>query len=83
MVVTISKARLAVLALIFATSFAAIGAGVALASQPHMVNARNYLNQALSELNAANPDKGGHRVSAINLIKQAITQVNEGIQYAQ
>ena len=80
---TSSKARLGVLALVFAFVFAGIGAGVALASQPHMVNARNYLNQALTELNAANPDKGGHRENAINLVKQAITQVNEGIQYAR
>ena len=80
---TISKVRLGAFALVFAILFAAIGAGVALATQPHMVNARNYLNNALSELNAATPDKGGHRANAINLTKQAIEQVNLGIQYAR
>ena len=80
---TISKLQLGALALIFAIVFAAIGAGVALAGQPHMVNARNYLNDALTELNSAAADKGGHRVNAINLTKQAIEQVNLGIQYAQ
>jgi hypothetical protein len=80
---TISKVRLGVLAFVFAIIFTAVGAGVTLASQPHMVNARNYLNDALTELNAASTNKGGHRVNAINLVKQAIEQVNLGIQYAQ
>ena len=47
-----------------------------------MVNARTYLNYALSELEAATANKGGHRVNAINYVRQAIDEVNLGIQYA-
>jgi hypothetical protein len=72
----------AVAAVLFAAVFMGIGATVALASQPHMVNARGYLNSALAQLQAAIPDKGGHRNNAINLVNQAITQVNMGINYA-
>jgi len=81
--VTVSKTRAAVLAAIFALFFAGIGAGTALAVQSHMVNARNYLESALSELNQAESNKGGHRVNAINYTKDAINEVNLGIQYAQ
>ena len=73
----------AVAAIVFAAVFMGIGAGIAMASQPHMVNARNFLNSALSQLNAAVPDKGGHRNNAISLVNQAIQQVNAGINYAQ
>ncbi len=79
----ISKLHFAGLALVFALFFASIGAGVALAAQPHMVNARSYLNSALKELEAANTNKGGHRVNAINYTRNAINEVNLGIQYAQ
>lgn len=79
----LAKARLAVLALLFALFFGIVGAGTALAVQNHMVNARNYLNSALSELQAANTNKGGHRVNAINYVRNAINEVNLGIQYAQ
>ncbi len=50
----ISKLRFTALALVFALFFAALGAGATLAAQPHMVNARSYLNSALNELEAAN-----------------------------
>lgn len=79
----ISRLRLGALALFFALFFAAVGAGVALAAQTHMVNARNYLQSALSELNAAQNNKGGHRVNAINYTKDAINEINLGIQYAK
>jgi lipopolysaccharide export LptBFGC system permease protein LptF len=78
-----SRLRLGVFALLFALFFAMVGAGITLAAQPHMVNARNYLNSALSELQAATSDKGGHRVNAINYVKNAINEVNLGIQYAR
>ena len=70
-------------ALVFATVFMGIGATIAVANQPHMVNARNDLNSALAQLNAAVADKGGHRNNAINLVNQAIGQVNAGIAYAR
>jgi hypothetical protein len=69
-------------AIVFAAVFMGIGATVALAAQPHMVQARGYLNSALAQLQAAVPDKGGHRNAAINLVNQAIGQVNMGINYA-
>jgi hypothetical protein len=78
-----SKRRLGIFALLFALCFGAIGAGTVLAAQTYMVSARSDLRSALSSLEAAQTNKGGHRVNAINLVKQAITEVNLGIQYAQ
>ncbi|HEV3195055.1 MAG: hypothetical protein WB681_09800 [Candidatus Cybelea sp.] len=78
----ISKLRLAAFAVVFAILFSVIGAGTALAVQGHMLNARSDLNSALNELNAATANKGGYRANAINLVRQAINQVNLGIEYA-
>jgi hypothetical protein len=78
-----SNLRAGGLALLFAIIFAAIGAAIALAAQPHMVNARDDLEAALSQLQQASTNKGGHRVNAINYVKSAINEVNLGIQYAQ
>ena len=68
-------------ALIFALGaiFGLACAGTAYAVQTHMMNARYDLNSALSQLNAAEADKAGHRVQAINLVESAIHQVNLGI----
>jgi hypothetical protein len=77
-----SKLRFGALAVLFALFFAAVGAATALAVQNHMVNARTYLRDAYNELEAANTNKGGHRVNAINYTRQAIDEVNLGIQYA-
>jgi hypothetical protein len=74
--------RSGLLALAFALTFMAIGAGIAFASQPYMVNARNDLQAALTQLQSAQQDKGGHRSNAINLVQEAIRQVNLGIQYS-
>lgn len=49
--------------------------------QPFMQNAKNQLQSALSNLNKATADKGGHRNKAIDLVKDAIEQVNKGIAY--
>jgi hypothetical protein len=72
----------AVAAVVFALAFMGIGAGIAMAAQPHMVNARGYLYSALHELQAAVPDKGGYRNNAINSVNAAINQVNAGIHFA-
>ncbi len=77
----VSKARLAVGTSVVALTFATLGAGTAYAIQEHMVNARNDLQQAANELNAAEHDKGGHREAALGLVQQAIDQVNQGIQF--
>jgi hypothetical protein len=78
-----SKLRIGALAIFFALFFAALGAGTAIAVQTHMVNARNDLQAALSQLEQADNNKGGHRVNAINYTKNAINEVNLGIQFAQ
>jgi hypothetical protein len=74
--------RSGLLALAFALLFTAIGAGIAFASQPHMVNARNDLQAALAQLQAAQQDKGGHRANAISYVNSALREVNLGIQYS-
>ena len=53
--------------------------GTALAYQTHMWNALNAEQTALHQLQMAVADKGGHRVNAINLLNQAITQTHLGI----
>jgi hypothetical protein len=79
---SVLKPRASALALAFTIFFAGIGTGLALAAQSHMVNARTYLRDALNELEAAQENKGGHRANAINFVRQAIDEVNLGIQYA-
>lgn len=78
----ISKLRLGAFALVFAIFFGLAGAGITYAGQPHMVTARDYLNDALNQLELAAADKGGHRANAINLVRNAINEVNAGIRYA-
>ena len=80
----ISKLRLAVAGVITAAGFSLAGAGVAYAIQPHMISARDHLNQSLSDLQIADPgDSGGHREQAIEMVRLAIDQVTEGIDYAE
>jgi hypothetical protein len=71
---------LAVLLALFAGGFT--GFGLAAVAQPNMVNARNYLQQALDSLNAATTNKGGYRAQAIKYVNLAITAVNNGISHA-
>jgi hypothetical protein len=49
------------------------------ADQPMMRDALSQLRAARASLQAAAHDKGGHRVSAIRLIDQAIVEVELGI----
>jgi hypothetical protein len=56
-------------------------AGIAAGDQPFMRAARADLMTAKSELQKAIPDKGGHRVKAIELVNQAIAQVNAGMAF--
>ena len=55
--------------------------GVAVADQPLMHDALTNLRQARNNLEHATADKGGHRVTAIRLVDQAITEVQAGIDY--
>ncbi len=54
-----------------------------MADQPHMQNAKENLRLAREELRLAEPNKGGHRERAMELIDQAIDQVQQGIDYAR
>jgi len=51
--------------------------------EPHMSAAYGHLEQAKTELERAAPNKGGHRAKAMQLIDQAMQQIQEGEQYAQ
>ena len=53
-------------------------AGAVVAAQPHMYNALHALQNAQAQLQEAAADKAGHRVNALNLIGQAIGEVNAG-----
>lgn len=50
-------------------------------AQPKMKSALSHLESSLSDLKGATADKGGHRVKAIKLVEDAITQVKEGIKF--
>ena len=52
-----------------------------LPDQPNMVTAKSYLNSALGNLNRASADKGGYREQAMSLIREAISEVDAGIEY--
>lgn len=53
------------------------------AAQPHMENALANLDTALAQLKLAVADKGGHRAKAIDLVKQAVGEVQAGINFAK
>ncbi len=52
----------------------------AVPDQPHMQDALNALENARDNLNKANADKGGHRVKALDYVKDAISEVKKGIE---
>ncbi len=52
------------------------------ADQPNMQAAREHLVQAKLSLERAEPNKGGHRERAIDLVNRALAQVDEGIAFA-
>lgn len=58
-------------------------AGRLSAAQTHMMNALDALNTAKAELLLAEANKGGHRDAALGFVKDAITQVQKGIEYAR
>lgn len=51
------------------------------APQGHMRSALNHLRLAKDQLQKATPDKGGHRVKAIELTNGAIDQVQAGMRF--
>ena len=54
-----------------------------MADQPHMQNAKENLRLAREELRMAEPNKGGHRERAMELVDESIDQVQQGIDYAR
>jgi len=50
-------------------------------AQPNMRTALRSLRFAKKELERATPDKGGHRVRAIELTGAAIDQVEQGMKF--
>jgi predicted metal-dependent hydrolase len=73
------KLAAVLLAVIITVSLTAISA--AAFDQPNMTAARDDLNKAENSLRNATADKGGHRNRALNLISQAIAEINSGIAF--
>jgi hypothetical protein len=61
---------------------ASIGIGYAIGAQPHMTESLALLQSARGELQAATPNKGGHRERGLALIDQAISEVRAGMAFA-
>jgi hypothetical protein len=59
------------------------GRRLGLADQPHMAAALAALESAKNNLERATGDKGGHRKRAIELVKDAISEVKKGINAAR
>ena len=79
---TISYKRLAAIVLVLvAVFFSGFLSASPKADQPHMQAALDSLNTAKHELEVAKSDKGGHRVKALSLVNDAISQVEQGIEY--
>jgi hypothetical protein len=51
--------------------------------QPHMKAALAALEAAQDELKKAKANKGGHRVAALKLVKEAIAEVKAGAEHAK
>ena len=74
-----SSIRIALLGSVIATS---VGIGYAIGAQPHMGESIAFLQSARGELQAATPNKGGHRERAMALIDNAVAEVRAGIAFA-
>ena len=61
---------------------ASVGIGYAIGAQPHMTETLSLLQSARGELQAATPNKGGHRERALGLIDQAIGEIRAGIAFS-
>lgn len=51
--------------------------------QPHMQAALKALHEAKEHLQAAKPDKGGHRVAAIKAVDEAIKHTEMGMNVGE
>jgi hypothetical protein len=50
-------------------------------AQPRMKTALAHLKKAQLQLEKASADKGGHRAKAIELVKKAIEETKQGIEF--
>lgn len=64
-----------------ATEPAAAGGGKDGTNQKFMKTARQDLNKALNALKRASADKGGHRERAVDLVQQAVAEVDKGMAF--
>ncbi|WP_213739854.1 hypothetical protein [Bradyrhizobium sp. dw_411] len=80
----ITRRNLAVAAATGAAAVGLLGASAksADAYQGNMERAMSSLYQALGALREATANKGGHRVRAMNLVAQAISETQAGIEFA-
>jgi hypothetical protein len=65
-----------------AASAITISTTAAEAYQGNMERALSALYEALGSLREATPNKGGHRENAIQLVQQAISETQAGVDYA-
>ena len=80
----VNKLSLFVLGFVFATFLflsTDVVSTVNAERQPLMYGALENLNQAEWKLENASPDKGGHRVKALDLVRAAKVQVKKGIKF--
>jgi hypothetical protein len=49
--------------------------------EPHMAAALGHLHEAEAELQKATPNKGGHREKAMQLVKQAESETEQGVAF--
>ena len=76
-----SRSRVIVAVLLCAVLVSGFLLGRASADQPHMQAALEHLRMAKGVLERAESDKGGHRVKALALVNDAISQVERGIEF--
>jgi len=55
---------------------------VEMARHPKIRGARNHVDQAITLLNEASHDCGGHRIKAIEDLKVALNELNQAVEYA-
>lgn len=79
---TSRRSLLQIAATVAATAAVALPATSARAEQGNMDRAIASLQDALQSLRQATPNKGGHKETAVQLIEQAIGEVNAGIRFA-
>ena len=60
-----------------------VGAAAVRADQPAMQGALDALKSAEKQLQIAEADKGGHRAKALIYVRDAIAEVQKGIEYAR